>query len=128
MKKVLIAAAFIAAPLTANAGFMDADWAAKACDAWNANSTLTNELGGDEWAANDGGRGYKTVSSYRTHCGEGSQVQMTIQNKDGKRSVLMVAHQTARRSTHPMTMSCMLPTKTGPAWVRPLSVAAQWAP
>ena len=84
MKKTLIAAAIFAAPLTANAAFMEADWAAKACDAWNASATLTNELGGDAWGGNDGGRGYKTISSYRTHCGEGSMTQMTIENKGGK--------------------------------------------
>ncbi len=90
MKKTLLAAALIAAPLTANAGFMDADWAAMACDAWNANATLTNELGGD-WAGNNGGRGYKLILYYRgsdsdgaAPCGQASRVQMTIEDQGGK--------------------------------------------
>ncbi|MGE5154673.1 MAG: SCP2 sterol-binding domain-containing protein [Bdellovibrio bacteriovorus] len=64
--------------------FMDADWAASACSAWNSTPALANGLGGDAWAANDGGRGYKIIQLYRTKCGEGSKVELEIQNKDGK--------------------------------------------
>lgn len=84
MKKLILATALIALPFTANAGFMDATWAKKACSAWNNNSTLTNKLGGDEWASNDGGRGYKMIQMYREKCGAGSKVQLTIVNKGGK--------------------------------------------
>ena len=36
--------------------FMDAAWASATCNAWNASPTLTTELGGKAWAANDAGR------------------------------------------------------------------------
>ncbi|KAA6183866.1 sterol-binding protein [Thiohalocapsa marina] len=64
--------------------FMDADWAAQACKAWNANATLTTELGGDRWAANDAGRGFKTIQMYREACGPDSKVEISITNQDGK--------------------------------------------
>ncbi len=84
MKYAIIATALLVAPFAANAAFMDAQWAKQACDGWNASSTLTNELGGDKWAANDKGTGYKLIQSYRTQCGETTKVQMVIENKDGK--------------------------------------------
>ena len=83
MKKLIIAAAVAALPMTAIADFMDADWAAKVCDGWNATPELTNELGGD-WIANDGGRGYKMILMHRDECGDSSKVQINIANKDGK--------------------------------------------
>ncbi|HGG58766.1 MAG TPA: sterol-binding protein [Gammaproteobacteria bacterium] len=83
-KKALWVSLAIAAPLTSHAAFMDADWAKKACDAWNADATLTSKLGGDAWAAHDGGRGYKLIQIYREGCGEGSRIQLVIANQDGK--------------------------------------------
>jgi putative sterol carrier protein len=64
--------------------FMDPAWAAAACTAWNANPTLTSELGGKAWAANDAGRGFKIIQLYRTKCGEGSRVELQISDKGGK--------------------------------------------
>jgi putative sterol carrier protein len=64
--------------------FMDAAWAASLCSAWNSTPALNKDLGGDAWAANDGGRGYKVIQMYRTKCGEGSKVEIEIENKDGK--------------------------------------------
>ncbi len=67
--------------------FMDATWAKAACDAWNADATLTSGLmdtDGYSWAGNDGKRGYKLVQIYRTDCGESSKVQLNIAVKDGK--------------------------------------------
>jgi putative sterol carrier protein len=66
------------------ATFMDADWASQFCKAWNANATLTKGLGGDAWAKNDAGRGYKTIQIYRDKCGEQGKVELEITNKDGK--------------------------------------------
>lgn len=66
------------------ATFMDASWASAACTAWNSTPTLTNELGGDAWAANDAGRGYKVIQLYRAKCGAGSKVELVIGDKDGK--------------------------------------------
>jgi len=64
--------------------FMDAEWAASLCNAWNANTTLTTKLGGDAWAKNDAGRGYKVIHLYRDKCGTGSAVELVISEKDGK--------------------------------------------
>lgn len=64
--------------------FMDADWAASACEQWNASSTLTEGLAGDSWAANNAGRGYKIIHLYRDKCGPGSAVELEISDKDGK--------------------------------------------
>jgi len=84
MKKLILTAALVTLPFTAQAAnFMDAAWAKQACDAWNNNATLTNELGGD-WASNDGGRGYKMIQMYREQCGPDSKVQLNISNQDGK--------------------------------------------
>jgi putative sterol carrier protein len=66
------------------ATFMDAGWASQLCNAWNSNATLTGKLGGDAWAGNDGGRGYKTIQMYRDRCGLGSKVELKIADKDGK--------------------------------------------
>ena len=84
LKKLIIALAITSLPAVASAEFMDSNWAKKACGMWNANATLTGKLGGDEWAANNGGRGYKLIQIYRTDCGTGSKVQLTIEDKGGK--------------------------------------------
>ena len=73
------AAAIACASVTTSASavtFMDAAWASSACSAWNSTPALANDLGGDKWAANDGGRGYKIIQMYRIKCGEGSKVVM----------------------------------------------------
>jgi putative sterol carrier protein len=75
--------------LTLSAGtqagtFMDADWAAAACTAWNQSTELTTGLGGKSWAANDGGRGYKAIQLYRDKCGEATKVELEITDKGGK--------------------------------------------
>lgn len=62
---------------------MTPDWMAQACEAWNKNPILTNELA-EKWVKNDKKRGYKIVHMYRTDCGEGAPVEMKIASKDGK--------------------------------------------
>ena len=64
------------------ATFMDAQWASQMCKAWN-NSDLTAKLGGDSWAANNAGRGYKVIHLYREKCGDKSKVELEISDKDG---------------------------------------------
>ena len=64
--------------------FMDADWAASMCSAWNNTPELTTGLGGDSWAANNAGRGYKVIHLYREKCGEDSKVEVEIADKGGK--------------------------------------------
>jgi putative sterol carrier protein len=82
---LILAGALCSASLAAQgATFMDAEWASELCRAWNKNTTLTTELGGDQWAANDGGRGVKTIQMYRDKCGLGSKVELEITDKGGK--------------------------------------------
>jgi putative sterol carrier protein len=78
----VLALAFSAS--TQAATFMDAGWASSLCNAWNKSSVLTDGLGGDKWAANDAGRGYKVIHLYREKCGAGSAVELEIVNKGGK--------------------------------------------
>ena len=76
----------LAVTLSASANavtFMDAEWASQMCQAWNK-SDLTTGLGGDAWAANNAGRGYKVIHLYREKCGEKSKVELEISDKDGK--------------------------------------------
>lgn len=65
------------------APLMSPDWAAQACQSWNANPVLTDELA-EKWIKNDKGRGYKIMHMYRTDCGEASKVEMTISAQNGK--------------------------------------------
>ncbi len=81
---ILGVGAVLAAPVAWSGTYLDADWAAKVCDAWNKSETLTSKLAGD-WMANDGDRGYKTIRIYRDECGSDSAVELTISSsKDGK--------------------------------------------
>ncbi len=85
MKKYLLAIIFGLLPALAQAEFMDAAWAAQACEAWNQSEPLTVKLG-KKWVKNDGDRGFKVIRMYRTECGEETAVQMTIVEQDGKAS------------------------------------------
>jgi putative sterol carrier protein len=67
-----------------SATFMDASWASQLCSAWNGSAELTGGLGGDAWAANDAGRGYKVIQIYRTECKDGSKVELELTDKGGK--------------------------------------------
>ena len=83
---------FSVSPVIADT-YMDASWARQACNAWNTNSILTKQLvdvdintndkGGYSWVRNNANRGYKLVQMYRSHCGEASKIQLTIQEKNG---------------------------------------------
>jgi putative sterol carrier protein len=81
---ILFAAVFVTAGPAHAATLMDAGWAGDLCKAWNANATLTTELGGDAWAKNNAGRGFKVIHLYREKCGPGSAVELVITDKDGK--------------------------------------------
>lgn len=63
---------------------MSAEWGEAACDAWNNNVTLTEELGGETWADNDGGKGYKIMQVYRMDCNDAPTVELQISTQDGK--------------------------------------------
>lgn len=62
---------------------MSTDWAAQACDAWNADPVLTGGLIESEWINNDNDRGYKVLHVYRTDCEESPRVEMRIEAKEG---------------------------------------------
>ena len=61
---------------------MNAEWAKAACDAWNADATLTGQL--TDWIKNDAGRGYKVMQLWRFDCKDSPRVEMRIESKDGK--------------------------------------------
>jgi putative sterol carrier protein len=87
IRRIALTLPALALTLSANAQaatFMDADWAASACQAWNGAGALTAGLAGDAWASNNAGRGYKVIQLYRTKCGEGSRVELQISDQDGK--------------------------------------------
>jgi putative sterol carrier protein len=64
--------------------FMSAEWAAKACEAWNADPVLTGKLAESGWIANDAKRGFKVMQIYRKDCKDSPRVEMRIAKKDGK--------------------------------------------
>ncbi len=63
---------------------MSADWAAKACDAWNENPVLTKELFESGWAKNDDGKGFKVMHVYREDCEKSPRVELRVSAKDGQ--------------------------------------------
>lgn len=63
---------------------MSADWAKGMCEAWNADSTLTQKLVESGWARNDKGRGFKAMQIYRADCAESPRIEMRVSEKDGK--------------------------------------------
>lgn len=74
-----------AAPAPAGpAVLMSAEWAAQACEAWNKDKVLTEDLEKGGWIKNDKGRGYKALHIYRTNCPNDSRVELKIQSKDKK--------------------------------------------
>jgi len=71
--------------------FMDTEWAAQICEAWNESKDLTEGLykvdsGNDSysWIKNDAGRGYKLIQIYRSKCGEDSRIQLNIVMEEDK--------------------------------------------
>ena len=64
-----------------SAVFMSADWAAEACEGWNANSELTSGLAGD-WIANDADRGYKVIQIYRMDCEDSPRIELRLEPAD----------------------------------------------
>jgi len=64
--------------------FMGAKWAKAVCQGWNASKTLTTQLGGDKWAANNGKKNYKVIQMYRDGCGAATRVELDIANQGGK--------------------------------------------
>lgn len=63
---------------------MSPAWGEKACEAWNADPVLTEELASSGWIENDLGRGFKVMQLYRDDCGEAPSVEMRVALKEGK--------------------------------------------
>ena len=80
-----LCAALAAAPALAQQPvLMSADWARAACEAWNREATLTDQLAESGWAKNDLGRGFKVMQVYRSDCGAGPTAEMRIALKGAK--------------------------------------------
>jgi putative sterol carrier protein len=80
---IALAAAGLLSLSAQAAPLMSAEWAGQACQAWNKNPVLTDELA-ERWIKNDGGRGYKIIHMYRTDCGENTKVELVISGQGGK--------------------------------------------
>ena len=63
---------------------MSAEWAAGACEAWNKDAVLTDQLVESEWVKNDKGRGHKVMQIFRKDCGQAPTVEMRVALKDNK--------------------------------------------
>jgi len=57
---------------------MSTDWAGQACEAWNGEPALTDQLLQSGWVANNKGRGYKIIQLYRSDCAQSPRVQLRI--------------------------------------------------
>jgi putative sterol carrier protein len=81
-----LAGLLIGGAMSVHAGpvFMSAEWGKVACDGWNADPVLTDELGKSGWIENDGGRGFKVMQVYRLDCPDSPRVELRIANQDGK--------------------------------------------
>lgn len=62
---------------------MSAEWAAEACEAWNNDPVLTEQLV-EKWIKNDRGRGYKVIQIYRMDCADSPKVELRLAEKDNK--------------------------------------------
>ncbi|MEK9777176.1 MAG: sterol-binding protein, partial [Quisquiliibacterium sp.] len=89
MKKLLVALGaltvmFVTQSVRANTVLMSSDWGKLACDAWNAEPVLTDQLAESGWAANDKGRGQKVLQIYRSDCGDQPTAELRISNQNNE--------------------------------------------
>jgi putative sterol carrier protein len=63
---------------------MSADWGVAACNAWNSDPVLTEELVTSKWIKNDKGRGYKVMRLHRSDCGDKPTVELRVALVDSK--------------------------------------------
>lgn len=76
---MLLSQAAVATPV-----LMSGEWGAAACDAWNANPTLTGDLAESGWADNDGGKGFKVLQVYRSDCSDAATTELRVSLQDGQ--------------------------------------------
>ena len=62
--------------------FMSPEWAELACDAWNEQEELLENL--TKWMENDLDRGYKIIQIYRKDCEDSGRVELRLQPEEGK--------------------------------------------
>lgn len=74
----------VAQPAQAQSDLMSATWAKSACDAWNAEPVLTDELVKSGWMKNNGNRGFKVMQVYRNDCRESPRVELRVSEQGGK--------------------------------------------
>jgi putative sterol carrier protein len=87
MRIAVLAGALVLATAAAQAAgpvLMSAEWAAAACDAWNADPVLTKELVTSGWVKNDKGRSHKVMPVYREDCGESATAELRVALVDGE--------------------------------------------
>jgi putative sterol carrier protein len=80
----LCLALFAAPALAQQPVLMSPEWAKAACDAWNQEALLTDQLVESGWVKNDRGRGFKVMHVYRSDCGAAATAEMRIALKDDK--------------------------------------------
>ena len=74
----------VAGAAYAQTDMMSAAWAKSACDAWNAEPVLTDELAKSGWAKNNANRGFKVIQVYRTDCKDSPRVELRFAEQGGK--------------------------------------------
>jgi putative sterol carrier protein len=62
---------------------MSGEWGVAACQAWNADPVLTQDLAASGWIKNDKGRGYKIMQVFREDCGDQPTVELRVALEDG---------------------------------------------
>ena len=63
---------------------MSAEWGTLACEAWNQEPILTNELAESGWVDNIGERGDKVMQIFRNDCGDTPTAELRIQRSEGQ--------------------------------------------
>lgn len=63
---------------------MSPDWAEQACNAWNDDPVLTDNLFESGWIKNNLDRGYKVMILYRTDCPRSKRAELKISETEGK--------------------------------------------
>jgi putative sterol carrier protein len=73
-----------AGPLAAQPALMSPEWARAACEAWNKDAVLTDQLVESGWVKNDKGRGFKVMHVFRKDCGAAPTAELRIALKADK--------------------------------------------
>ena len=71
-------------PAAAQTMLMSAEWAQGACEAWNKDAVLTDQLAESGWVKNDQGRGFKVLQVFRKDCGATPTAELRVALKSDK--------------------------------------------